>query len=58
MFQLPSLVPRPLPDFILQLWRKKSGSGLGMRLSITLRAHKVIISDYSCVVGKHGNILD
>ena len=34
-----SLVPRPLPDFILQLWRKighgceiKSGSGLGTRL--------------------------
>ena len=38
-----SLVPRPPPDFISQLWRKlnfflhgcerKSGSGLGMRLS-------------------------
>ena len=39
----PSLVPRPLPDFISQLWRKnrkiflhsceiKSGSGLGTRL--------------------------
>ena len=35
-----SLVPRPFPDFILQLWRTdfheggdiKSGSGLGMRL--------------------------
>ena len=47
----PSLVPRPLPDYISQLWRKlgqknntaeflhiceiKSGSGLGMRLSMT-----------------------
>ena len=38
-----SLVPRPLPDFISQLWRKieflhsceiKSGSGLGTRLEI------------------------
>ena len=34
-----SLVPRPLPDFVSQPWRKighickiKSGSGLGMRL--------------------------
>ena len=30
-----SLVPRPLPDFISQPWRKceiKSGSGLGTRL--------------------------
>ena len=30
---LPSLVPRPLPDFILQPWSEiKSGSGLGTRL--------------------------
>ena len=28
-----SLVPRPLPDFILQLWRKL-GSGLGTRLML------------------------
>ena len=34
----PSLVPRPLPDFISQLWRKigrffsTAGSGLGTRL--------------------------
>ena len=29
------LIPRPLPDFILKLWRKigiKSGSGLGTKL--------------------------
>ena len=40
-----SLVPRPLPDFISQLWRKKfflhnckikSGSALGMRLTCKL----------------------
>jgi len=27
-----SLVPRPLPDFISQLWKKKSGEGLGAKL--------------------------
>ena len=41
---LASFIPRPLPDFILQLWRKlrvflscetKSGSGLGTRLSLS-----------------------
>ena len=38
MTTFPSLVPRPLPDFILQLWRNsckiESGSNLGMRLHI------------------------
>ena len=38
MYMHSSLIPRPLPDFILQLWRKigsceiKSGSGLGTKL--------------------------
>ena len=42
-----SLVPRPLPDFILQLWRKigiKSGSGLGTKLQ-----HGDVTAGVKCV---------
>ena len=41
-FLSPSLIPRPLPDFVSQLWiflhgcKIKSGSGLGKRLPFTL----------------------
>ena len=49
----PSLVPRPLPDFISQPWRKiflhgceiKSGSGLGTRLGEAHSVYTTLPSD-------------
>ena len=46
-----SLVPRPLPDFILQPWRThfleggeiKSGSGLGMRLATNYAPYEEVM---------------
>ena len=46
-----SLLPRPLPDFVLRLWRKffshshktKSGSGLEMRLGISVTEYLILI---------------
>ena len=63
-----SLVPRPLPDFILQLWRTdfleggdiKSGSGLGMRLVTNYAPYEEVMKTLghcleTSLHGKHTN---